>query len=120
MASKGELVSVPATVSGMSPRQDRSWKINFETRELSGEEVKILADNFQGEGWLLFKPNSDGFSIDEVPTAKADAGLKSPSQRLRGAIMVMYSQAGAKGDPEAYYRTVMEKLIEQVKSKLQD
>lgn len=113
-----ELVSVPAQVVNMNPKQDRSWKLVFETRELNGEEVKILADNFQGEGWLLFKPNSDGINLTEVPTEKADAGMKTQAQRLRGAIMVLRSRTGVKGDPEAFYRTYMEKLIEYTLSKI--
>ena len=112
------LVSVPAQVINMNPRQDRSWKLVFETRELSGNEVKILADNFQGEGWLLFKPNGTIIQ-DEVPEGNADAGLKSQSQRLRAVIMVMWKQKGGKGDPNAFYATYMEQLIEYVKSKLE-
>lgn len=112
------LISVPALVQGMTPKQDRSWKLTFETRELSGDEVKILADNFQGEGWLVFKPNSEGISLKEVPTETADAGMKTPSQRLRASIMVWYKLSGTKGDPEAFYRTTMEKLIEFVQSKI--
>lgn len=113
-----ELISVPAQVIGLSPKQDRSWKLVFETRELAGEEVKILADNFQGEGWLLFSPNSDGISYKEVPTEKADAGIKTQAQRLRGAIMVLWRNSGGKGDPEAFYRTFTEKLIEYTLSKI--
>lgn len=112
------LVSVPAQVINMNPRQDRSWKLVFETRELSGEEVKILADNFQGEGWLLFKPNGN-ITQAEVPESDANAGLKSQSQRLRSTIMVLWRQQGSRGDPQAFYNTYMEKLIEYVKSKLE-
>lgn len=113
-----DLVSVPAQVMNMNPKADRSWKLVFETRELNGDEVKILADNFQGEGWLLFKPNSDGISVAEVPTEKADAGMKTQAQRLRAAIMVLWQHSGRKGDPEAFYRTFMEKLIEYTLSKV--
>jgi hypothetical protein len=112
------LIQVPAIVQNMNPKADRSWKLVFETRELSGDEVKILADNFQGEGWLVFKPNSEGISQKEIPVETADAGMKTPSQRLRASIMVWYKQSGAKGDPEAFYRTTMEKLIEYVQSKI--
>lgn len=118
MQDKSQLISVPAQVINMNPRQDRSWKLVFETRELSGDEVKILADNYQGEGWLLFKPNSEGVDVKEVPTESASAGVKTPSQRLRASIMVLYRELGAKGDPEAFYRTYMEKLIEYVQSKI--
>lgn len=102
----------------MNPRQDRSWKIVFETRELSGDEVKILADNFQGEGWLLFKPNGM-ISENEVPDAKANSGVKTPSQRLRAVMYLYWEQRGSKGSFDAFYLTEMEKAIEWWKSKLE-
>lgn len=112
------LIQVPAIVANMSPKADRSWKLVFETRELTGDEVKILADNFQGEGWLVYKPNSDGILPEEVPASSADAGVKSQAQRLRGAIMVLWRNSGSRGDPEAFYRTFTEKLIEYTLSKV--
>ena len=115
-----QLIQVPAQVVGMNPKQDRSWKLVFETRELQGEEVKLLADTFQGEGWLVFKPNSQGVVMDEVPDNAAESGVKSPSQRLRGVIFVLWQQQGSKGDFESFYRTTIEKLIDFVKSKLEE
>lgn len=112
-----KLVQVPAMVVNMNPKADRSWKLVFETRELSGQEVKILADNFQGEGWLVFKPNEIGTT--DIPDEPADSGTKSQSQRLRDVIFVLWKQRGGKGDFETYYRTYLERLIEYVKSNLQ-
>ena len=112
-----DMLTVPAQVVGMNPRQDRSWLVKFETRELSGTEVKVLADNFQGEGWLLFKPNA-GINLEEIPEVDADAGMKTPSQRLRDVIFILWKQAGGKGDFLSFYNTYMEKLIEYTKSKL--
>lgn len=112
------LISVPAQVMGMSPRADRSWKLIFETRELGGDEVALLANNFQGEGWLLFKPNGQ-VSMDEVPEGNADSGTKSQSQRLRERIFIMYKQSGSRVDFETYYRTTLERLIEYISSKLE-
>ena len=113
-----DLIQVPAQVINMNPRQDRSWKIVFETRELSGEEVKLLADNFQGEGWLVFKPNGD-IAVAEIPKGKADSGTKSQSERLRDVIFVLFKQKGGKGDFETFYRVYLEKLIEYTKTKLE-
>lgn len=112
------LVQVPASVVNMNPKADRSWKLVFETRELRGEEVKILADNFQGEGWLVFKPNEEPLPED-IPDGSADSGTKSQSQRLRDVIFVLWKQKGGKGDFETYYRVYLEKLIEYTKSKLE-
>lgn len=117
-APTASLISVPAQVMGMNPKQDRSWKLVFETRELAGEEVKILADNFQGEGWLLFKPNGN-ITQAEVPEGDANSGIKSQSQRLRDVVFILWKQKGEKGDFESFYRVYLEKLIEYTKSKLE-
>lgn len=117
MAGQPALVQVPAIVINMNPRADRSWRLQFETRELKGEEVKILADNFQGEGWLVFKPNSDVVQA-EIPSGDADSGTKSQSQRLRDVIFILWKQGGGKGDFQSFYNVYYEKLIEYTKSKL--
>ena len=113
-----ELIQIPASVVNMKPRADRSWKIEFETRELTGDDVKILADNLQGEGWMVFKPN-DEVTTDDIPEVDAEPGTKTPSQRLRATIMVLWRQRGSKGDRESFYRTYMEQLIDYTKSKLE-
>ncbi len=111
-------VTLPVEVVDIRPRADRSWKLSFETRELTGEEVAVLANNFQGAGWLLFSPNE--IKEADIPDAPAEPNTKTPSQRLRASIMVLWQQQGSKGDPESFYRTYMERLIEYVQSKLGD
>lgn len=113
-----QILTVPASVVDLKPRQDRSWKLSFETRELGGEEVALLADHFQGEGWLVFKPNAH-INAEEVPEDVAESGTKTPSQRLRGVLFIWWQQKGSKGDFEAFYRTQMEKLIDFIKGQLE-
>lgn len=113
------LVQIPAQILDFKPKADRSWRLTFGTRELSGEDVKVLADNFQGEGWLVFNPNGE-VSPEEVPTDLADAGVKSPAQRLRAVIYLLWKQRGSKGDFESYYRTSIEKLVEHVGAQLDE
>jgi len=118
MASE-ELIQVPAQLMGMNPRADRSWNLKFETRELSGDEAALLANNFQGEGWLVFKPNG-AIVQEEIPADQADSGTKSPSRRLRDVIFILWKQRGGKEDFETYYRVSLERLIETVKEELID
>lgn len=113
-----DLIQVPATVVGMSPKIDRSWKLVFETRELSGDEVKILADNLHGEGWLVYKPNEE-VHLQDVPDQEAESGVKTPSQRLRAKIYILWKQRGGKGDFESFYRTMYQKFDELVASHLE-
>lgn len=115
-----QLITVPAQVIGMKPRADRSWRVDFETRELTGEEVKILADNFQGEGWLLFSPNVDsGIAEAEIPVTDADAGMESPSVKLRKRCWLLWKQQGSKGSFDNFYLATMQKFMEFLETKLE-
>lgn len=108
-------VQVPVIVSDLKPRKDRSWKLTFETRELTSDDVKILVDHFQGEGWMQFSPNDD---LPAPPASPADAGAKSPSERLRGVMYVYWQQQGSKGSFDSFYATKVEELIDKIKEKL--
>lgn len=114
----GQLLQVPAQVTDIRPKADKSVKLSFETRELRGEEAALLFDNLQGEGWLVFSPNSKGITEEEIPKDIAYNGAKSQSKRLRDVIYVYWKQQGENGDFETFYRVTLEKLIEHIKSKL--
>lgn len=113
-------VLLPAILSGVSSRKDRSYSLKFETRELSGESASTLLDLLQQEGFLLFSPNND-LSEADIPDEKADAmlGTKTQAQRLRAVIYRLYEQTGKHGDFETYYRSKMEYIIELLKEKLE-
>lgn len=115
-----QLITVPAQVMGMGPRADRSWKLTFETQELSGEQVKILADNYQGMGWLLFKPNPDsGVNMSDIPSVDADAGMESPSSKLRKRLWILWDQRGREGSFDNFYLAQMGKFMEFIESRLE-
>lgn len=113
-----DLIQLPVQVVGFRPKADRSWKLEFETRELMGSEVALLADSYQGEGWLIFKPNGDGIDPKEVPTDTADAGVKSPAQRLRSVVYKYWKQNIDKGDFESYWRSYVQKQIESIAERI--
>jgi hypothetical protein len=113
-------VVLPAILSGVASRKDRSYTLKFETRELSGESASTLLGMLQSEGYLLFSPNDD-FEMSDIPDEKADSmtGQKTQAQRLRGVIYRLWEQKGKKGNSEEYYRSVMESLIDLIKEKLE-
>lgn len=112
-----KLLKVPVLVTGLNPKADRSWTMKFETRELTGEEVALLADNYQGEGWLIFSPN-EKIAAEEIPTEAAEAGVKSPAQRLRARVYIYWKQHVGKGDFESYWRTWVSRKIDQIDEQL--
>ena len=99
---------------------DGSVRLEFETRELSGVDIAVLADYRQKEGYLLFSANEKALEEADIPNEKADPMLnsKTQAQRLRGAIYRVWETKGKQGDFETYYRNKMEYLIEAYKEKI--
>jgi hypothetical protein len=87
---------LPAQLTNISSKADRTWKLQFATRELSGSEAAHLTEMILNEGWLLFAPNETDIAETDVPKEQADSMTdgKTPSQRLRGVIYVYWEQKG--------------------------
>lgn len=113
-------VQLPAILSGVASRKDRSYSLKFETREMSGSDAAILLDQLQQEGWLLFSPNE--IKEADIPDEKADSmtSQKTQAQRLRGVLFRLWEQKGKNGNFEAYYQSSMEQIIDQLKEKLDE
>lgn len=121
-ASRPVNVVLPAIFTKMTPRVDKSWKLEFETRELLGQDIKDWAERLGGEGFLVYGVNDSQTLHEAVPEKPAHSGMdgKTPSQRLRGALYVLWEQRGKPADSfELYYASKMEKLIETVKNELE-
>lgn len=113
-------VKLPAIFDAARSRKDRSFRLEFETRELGGEDAAALFSHLHSEGWLLYAANEDDIDAVEVPTVKADAGTgqKTPSQRLRSVLYIYFKQLGEPGDFEDFYRTRLERVIDSYKDLL--
>ena len=106
------MLQAAVIVADIKPRKDKSWKIAFETRELSGEDVNLLVDHLQGEGWLQFSANED---MPAPPASPADAGTKSPSERLRSHVYVLWSQRGEKGSFDSFWAAQVDAMCERLR-----
>lgn len=114
-------VSLPVIFRIMKPKVDKSWTLWFETRELNGVDIQTLSEMMGSEGWIVISPNDD-ISEGDIPVGEADSGLegKSPSERLRNVLYVLWEQSGKPtGSFEIYRAAQMEKLIEVIKEKLE-
>jgi len=111
-------VKLPAIFSGVKSRKDRSYRLEFDTCELGADAAKLL-EIHGSECWLLIAPD-DSLDSVEVPKAKPDSGTnqKTPGQRLRAVLFVLWQQVGKPGDFEDYYRQRLERIIDQFKAKL--
>ncbi len=112
-------ITLPAILNPISRRKDKSVKISLETRELNAEETLTLMSLEGAEMWLCLAPNTEQI---EIPEEQAELDEKSPSERLKGVLFVLYKQMIAKGQYvgvfENFRREHMEKIIEFVKKKL--
>lgn len=110
--------TVESTFAKCSTLSDKALSLIFHTsREQSNhDQTATVLEMAHRTGWLLFKP--DPIQDTEIPDKPTTVEGKSPSQRLRAVLYLLYRQNGSKDTFNTYYEGVMEKLIEHYKLKL--
>ena len=110
-------VQFPALLQKIATRVDGSIIVTLETQELSGADMAELFSYRNALGYVTFTPNA--VSDVSVPETHVDDNSKSPAQRLRAVLFVMWTQSGKKIDTfEMYYNVQMERILNQLKEKL--
>ena len=115
-----DIIHLPVLIDKLSTLKDGSVKVVLETRELPADEMSNLFGLRNQEAWCLLSANQ--ISESEVPKEKADPVLstKTASQRMRNVIYILYKQGGMQGDFDSYYHSTMERIIEQLKDKIEE
>ena len=110
-------IKLPAIFDAARSRKDRSFRLEFETREL-GSDAATLFSMLHTEGWLLYAPNEADIDSVDVPETKADAGTaqKTPGQRLRAVLFIYWKELDEPGDFEEFYRMRIERTIDSYKA----
>ena len=110
-------VQFPSQLTKLETRVDGSIKVIIETQELSGSDMAELFA-YRGQlGYTTFTPNPE--PVIAVPDIKVDDNSKSPSQRQKAVLYRMWEQSGKKVDTfSQYYEMQMERIINQLKDKL--
>jgi hypothetical protein len=113
-----QAIKSQAIITSLSAKADGSLGIRLTTPELSPDEKVAFMElqNVNIEAW--FKPTDD--SVKDIIEVKSEVDRKSPSQRLRGVLFVLWEQEGRNGDFTNFYNTKMENIINHLKSKLED
>jgi hypothetical protein len=109
-----ETIQIPAIFTGFSSRSDGGASLRFATQELNETDFVLLKKYHQTFGYVLFRPNA--FSEGEIPQADANDKTKSPAQRLRAALFVLWRSKTRRIDFEVFYRQQMEAAIDRVKA----
>lgn len=102
-------------INRFSSRKDRSLSLSAETPELT--EVEMVAFmKLQGHEIDAFLKPSEG--LTDIIEVKSEVDTKTPSQRLRSTLFVLWKQMGEKESFSTFYEKYMYKIIESIKSKL--
>lgn len=104
-------------ITGIRSKVDGSLGISATTPELTLEEKAVFM-RIQGVNLIaLFTPLDE----KDAPKYIVDKELetKTPSNRLRNVLFVLWEQEGSKGEFNDFYRRWVEKFIELIKERLE-
>jgi hypothetical protein len=110
------ILTVPAGLVSATDQRDRSCKLTFETRELENSEFLALRDIRGSEGWLAFALNP--IQESDIPKSPATKEGKTPSQRLRSVLFLLWKKEASPLDFNIFYDAKVEAIIEKVKLRL--
>jgi len=116
------MIQFPVLLDDIKMNKDRSLTIKLETREVSSEEIKQVAELRGLECWVgLSDVTINKLDIpDEIVEFK---GEKSLSERLRNSLYVYWDKVekDKKANPfESFRKIKMEQFINAVKDKIPD
>ena len=115
-SEKHHALRLEVLMTGFSSRVDRSLGVRMVTPELSTEEKVALMglQNLLCEVLIFPKDEKD---VDVMKVEK-EVIHKSPAQRMRSVIFLLWKQTDEEMPFEIFYADTMEKIIEKLKSKL--
>lgn len=110
-------VTCPCVLSSASTRSDGSLSLKFSTPELEASEKTAFFELLNLNLKMLLQP-AEGAPV-ELKEVKGQFDRKTPSQRLRSLLFVVWKQTDGTGDFEDFYRRRLDDVIEMFKNKLE-
>ncbi len=118
------LLLIPCAIESVATRRDKTLKVVIGTQELSPAKAAELFNQWtSGVGVMAFKGEAFNYNDEELlKSIKIDAeemGSKTPSQRLRSCLYVLFER-NPEGyqDFNKYYSAMMDKFIDMVKKRI--
>ena len=114
------ILQFSSQIDGVTAKKDRTLSIKLGTQELSPEDTSKIFELNSKQIWVAMAETeltkSDIEIPDEIPEFQ---GEKSHSQRLKAVLYILWKEkTDQKKSADQFYRDYMEKLIENVKLKL--
>jgi hypothetical protein len=121
---ESNLLLIPCAIESVATRRDKTLKVVIGTQELSPSKAAELFNQWtSGVGVMAFKGEAFNYNDEELlKSIKIDAeemGSKTPSQRLRSCLYVLFER-NPEGyqDFNSYYSAMMDKFIDMVKKRI--
>ena len=98
---------------------DKGIRVQVDTQELDPKDagdVMLLKGKM---GWFIFadQPIQEE-DVKDLPEVKVEKGEKTPSQRLRGVLFLLWNQTKSTLTFDQFYRDYLNKVIEKLKEQL--
>lgn len=109
-----------AVIGGISARSKKNGiKFSVSTPELTSDQTANFFDLQDLVCDVLIQPKDEEFPL--ITEIKSEVDKKTPSQRLRGVLFVLFSQkAEGHATFASYYESKMNGFIDHLKEKIND
>lgn len=116
-----QLLKAPGTISKITTMEDRVLRLQIDAQEMTPEDEAVLLGLRDKVGWFVFAPNLKDITEEDLnlPEVKVEKGEKSPGQRLRAVLFIAWKQQKRKEDFDIFYKSYMNRVIENIKTKLE-
>lgn len=111
-------ITCDVILSGIRTRADGSISLTLVTPELEAEDITAFASLRNTNLKILIQP-VDGKPV-ELKEIKGEFDTKTPSQRLRSVLYVLWKETDGTGEFEDFYRRRMNAIIDKIKEKFPD
>jgi hypothetical protein len=111
-------ITCPVILTGASTRVDGSIGLKFATPELSASDKAAFFELLNLNMTMLLQPS--GEEPKELKEVKGEFDTKTPGQRLRAVLYVLWKETDGTGEFEEFYRRRMNSIIDKIKEKFPD
>ena len=120
LGERNNMLRVPSTIAKVETTSDGGLKLIVHTQELVPSDKAEVMNLHEKFGWFVFSESL--IKEEDIPDEAIEFdGQKTLSERLRNVLFRLHEKQGGKPeDFESYRHKIMEKLINNYKSKLDE
>lgn len=119
-----KLLTIPCAIESVATRKDKTIRVVIGTQELSPAQMtELMSQWIGGIGVMAFKGEQFNYNDEEILNSlkinAAELGGKTPSQRLRSSLFILFEHNNeGHQDFNSYYQSMMERFIDMVKKRI--